>query len=116
MRGNVTISGKDVGMLSSAASPILYKRVFRKDWFKALTTSQEDETGIESITIFEEMGYIMAMQATKTTEQLAALSYNAFLEWVTQFEADDLLEAVDQIASIYNGQEQTSSEQKKEDG
>ena len=116
MRGKVTISGKDVEMLSSAASPILYKRVFRQDWFKVLTSAQEDETGIESISHFEEMGFIMAMQAKKTTAQLAGLCYDDFLEWITQFETEDLLNSIDKIASIYNGQEQTNSEPKKEGG
>ena len=116
MRGNVSISGKDVEMLANAASPILYKKVFRRDWFKTLTETQTDESGVEGISYFEEMGFIMAMQAEKTTQELLALSYDNYIEWISQFEPEDMMVAVGDIAGIYRAQENTGSEAKKLDG
>lgn len=116
MRGKVKIGDKEVEMLANAASPILYKRVFRRDWFKTLSESQEDASGIESITYFEEMGFIMAMQATLPTDKLISLSYEDYLNWAGRFESEDLMMVVGDIATIYKGQEETSSVPKKEDG
>ena len=116
MRGKVKIGEKDVEMLANAASPILFKRTFRQDWFKTLTESQQDETGIDGISVFEQMGFIMAMQAEKSTESLCNLSYSDYINWVAQFESEDLLGAVGEIAGIYKGQEETSTEPKKGDG
>lgn len=116
MRGKVKIGDKEVEMLASAASPILYKRVFRRDWFKTLSESQEDASGIESITYFEEMGFIMAMQASSSTEKLVNLTYEDFLKWLGQFEPEEMMLSLGDIANIYKGQEEQSSVPKKEDG
>ena len=116
MRGKIEINGKELGMVANAASPILYKRVFKQDWFKTLSEFQEDETGIESIGCFEQMGFIMAMQAVKTVDQLCNLTYSDYLNWLEQFGAEDLMMAVGDIANIYRGQEQTISEPKKGEG
>lgn len=103
-------------MLANAASPILFKRVFRQDWFRTLSDTQNDETGIESISIFEEMGFIMARQADTPTEKLVNLSYEDYLNWLCQFDTEELMLALGDIAALYRGQEQTSSDPKKEDG
>ena len=115
MRGKIQIGGTDVEMLANAASPIIYKRVFRQDWFKALSDLQSDESGAEGISYFEQMGFIMAMQASKP-DQLAGLSFDDYLNWLAQFESDDLMTAVGDIAAIYRGQEVTNSQPKKSDG
>ena len=114
MEGTVKIGSTDVGMLANAASPILYKKVFRKDWFKELNSAQEDE--MKGIDLFTEMGFVMAMQAKKTMAQLMGLCFDDFIEWLQGFEANDLLYCVGDIAKIYHGQEQTNSAPKKEDG
>ena len=116
MRGIIKIGSKDVEMLASAASPVLYKKVFREDWFKVLSETQDDDSGVDGIGRFEQMGFIMAMQASKSLSQLANIGYNEYLEWLEQFEAEALLEAVGDIANLYRGQEVTYSESKKEDG
>ena len=116
MRGKVKIGDKEVEMLASAASPILYKRVFRRDWFKTLSESQEDASGIESITYFEEMAFIMASQASMPTDKLVNLTYENYLEWLGQFEAEDLMMSAGDVANLYKGQEEQSSAPKKEQG
>ena len=116
MRGKIRIGENDVEMLANAASPVLFKKVFRVDWFKTMSDTQTDESGIEGIGHFEEMGFIMAMQAVKTTAQLMGLCYDDYLQWLEQFESEDLMIAVTDIANIYRGQEVTYAEPKKEDG
>ena len=114
MKGTVTIGSVEVGMLATAASPILYKRVFHKDFFKALNSAQKDES--EGVSLFEEMGFIMAMQDCKSVEELSKLTEDNYIEWLNQFGAEEMLLAVSDIAQIYRGQEVTNSAPKKEDG
>ena len=116
MRGKVKIGEKEVEMLASAASPILFKRIFRQDWFKTLSESQTDDSGIEGISIFEQMGFVMAMQAALPTDKLISLTYEDYLNWLGQFESEDLMMVVGEIATLYKGQEEQSSVPKKEDG
>ena len=116
MRGKVKIGEKEVEMLANAASPILFKRVFRQDWFKTLSETQEDGSGVETISIFEQMGFIMARQADTPTDKLVNLNYEDYLNWLGQFGAEELMLSLGDIANLYRGQEQTGSEPKKEDG
>ena len=116
MRGKVKIGDKDVEMLANAASPILFKMVFHQDWFKTMSGFQNDESGIEGIESLEQMGFIMAMQATKKNSELTNMTADDYLNWLMQFESEALMIAVADIAAIYRGQETTSSQSKKEDG
>ena len=74
-----------------------------------------EESGIEGISYFEQMGFIMAMQASKPG-QLVNLSFDDYLDWLAQFESEDLMTALGDIATLYRGQEVTNSEPKKEQG
>ena len=67
---NITIDGIEVPFKASAAVPRLYRLKFRRDIYKdfaALKTEvtegdeNKSEIGIESLEVFENIAYIMAM-------------------------------------------------------
>lgn len=109
MRGTVTIGNKDVEFVSNALTPVLFKRVFHKDF---LMETQKKDT---DLTVFQELAYIMASQAKDLTskELMNSVSEEGYYDWLTEFGAMDLMEKVNDIFVIYNSQTQTTSKSKK---
>lgn len=109
MKGTINIGNKEVEMLANGASPFLYKRIFRKDFFTAVgDTSQID------IDAFTEMGFVMHMQAVKEFKDiLDNVTVNDFYAWVADFEALDLPMAVREIMALYYDQSKQTVTQKK---
>lgn len=111
MRGTVTINGMDTEMVANAASPYIYKHVFREDFLIKL----RDEGDEVDPDIFQKMGFVMAKQGESSNmQELMNLTINDYYEWLTQFEPMDLIEASDQIASLYLDQTAGSSVPKNE--
>lgn len=110
MYGEIIIGQHTVEMAANAASPILYKNIFHKDFLKEV---QEDEP---DPMLFAEMGFVMAMQAKKSLEEMMKLSQLSYVEWLTQFETMDIVQKTGEIGQMYFEQtHQTSSAKKKED-
>lgn len=111
MRGVVEINGEKVEMLSTASSPYRFRQVFHEDFLlksrKFATSEDEEESITEAIDVFIKMGFIMAMQASGA--DMAKLDYDAFLKWLDKYESNGLMQAVDDIAEIYKGQEKQTS-------
>lgn len=106
MRGTITIGDKSVDMVANGATPFLYKKVFRRDF---LASTQSD-----NMDVFGELGYIMAMQASRPLSELVNdLTYDDFLAWVSEFEALDLTMQADKIFALYKSQTKTTSVSKK---
>lgn len=107
MRGVINIGGKDIEMVANGATPFLYKRVFRRDF---LATTQTDD-----MDVYTELGFIMAKQAegAPTTDLLNSLKIEDFYEWISGFEAMDVINHVADIFAIYQGQTKTTSTSKK---
>lgn len=109
MRGTVKIGGTEVDMLANGASPFIYKRIFKKDFFTAIGDAKNVD--IDTIT---EMGFVMHMQTVKTFKEiLDTVKIDDFYEWVTQFEALDLPMATSQIMALYYDQQKTTVRPKK---
>ena len=115
MRGVVKIGSVDVEMLANAASPILYRQVFKKDFLKNMQEINE-ESGEKAVELFSEMGFIMASQVDHPIAQLNTLCYGDFLTWLSQFEPYDIMNAIADIAMLYNSQQISTSTAKKEEG
>lgn len=110
MYGKITIGQNSIAMAANAASPIFYKSIFHKDF---LTQVQADEP---DPMLFAEMGYVMAMQADHTIADMMKLSQESYIEWLTQFEAMDIITKTGDIGNLYFKQTQeTSKAKKKED-
>ena len=103
MRGIVTIGAKEVGMLANAASPRLYRMVFKKDFL------QECQKPTVDTEIVAEMGFIMAMQDMKTTGECTKLTEADFLEWLEGFDPMDTLNAAGDIFDLWSKTTKTLS-------
>lgn len=116
MRGTVKIGSVEVGMLANAASPVIYKQIFKEDFLKIMNELQTAGNEVEGVNLFGKMGFVMAMQDSKRLEELMSVSFNDYVKWLTQFEPNDLLMAAVDIATLYNKQETALSKEKKEEG
>lgn len=107
--GTVRIGDKDVEMVANALTPVLYKKVFHRDFL------QETQKKDLDLTIFQELGYIMSKQAEglSVKELTTTLSENGYYEWLMDFGAMEIMEKVNDIFTIYNRQAKATSKSKK---
>ncbi len=109
MRGTITFGDKPVELVANGATPVLYKRVFRRDFLNSANKADDMD-------IYVELAFIMAKQAEKPLPELInSLKYEDYFEWVEGFGAMDVVEKVTDIFALYQGQAvQTSVSKKKE--
>lgn len=108
----VRIGDKDVPMLSMASVDLYYKNVFGED---PLVVQQNMGSG-EAIGFYQRMAFIMAKYAeVKERKEMLKLSFDSFLEWMEQYDRDELILALEPIMLVYNGQMAVSAESKKKD-
>lgn len=98
MFGVVKIGEKEVEMLANGATPYRYKTVFHEDYLAKVTGKISDA---EATDMMAKMGYIMAMQAEKA--DMTKLSLETFIEWLEQFNPNDIYAATSAISDIYAG-------------
>lgn len=111
----VKIGDKDVPMLGMASANIYYRRVFGVDPLLMQDGSKELTPG-ENINLYLGMGFIMAKMAElKDRSAMLKLNEESYIEWLDQFENADMINAVLDIAAVYNGQSLSLSEKKTED-
>ena len=109
MYGKVQIGNETVEMVANAASPYIYKHIFREDFLLKIREAEPEAD------LFQKMGYVMAKQAEiNGMSELMKLTIDGFYEWLMQFEAMDILAASDQISTIYLGQTESASVPKNE--
>lgn len=108
MRGTIKLGDKDVEMYANAMTPVIYKRIFRKDF---LVESQKKDV---DMTIFQELGFVMAVQAEKGTRDiLDNVTIDNYYEWLEGFEALDIIGNVTDIFALYSNQTVSTSVSKK---
>ena len=109
MRGTIEFGGKTVELVANGATPVLYKRVFRRDFLSSANKADDMD-------VYVELAFIMAKQAEKPMAELInSLKYEDYLEWIENFGAMDIVEKVTDIFALYQGQAmQTSVSKKKE--
>lgn len=107
MRGTIDFGGKSVELVANGATPVLYKRVFRRDFLSSANKADDMD-------VYVELAFIMAKQAEKPlTELINALKYEDYLEWIENFGAMDLVEKATDIFTLYQGQAMQTSVSKK---
>lgn len=106
MNANVKIGEQVVPMVSVASVDIIYKQVFGVDPI-ALQTGDMDEG--DAITLFMQMGYIMANMAKGETRG----TKDGYIEWLGQFDRKSFYDALPDIRAAYEGQDLALSEAKK---
>lgn len=109
MKGTVKIGDKNVEMFANALTPVLYKRIFHKDF---LLESQKKDM---DMTIFQELAFVMAKQANATSakELMNELGIDDYYEWLGNFEAMEIMEKVNEIFALYHSQAKSTSTSKK---
>lgn len=112
----VKIGDKEVPMLAMASVNIYYKRVFGIDPLVLQDGSREMTPG-ENINLYLGMGFIMAKMAElKDRQKMRQLNEDDYIDWLEQYDNADLINAVVDIAAVYNGQNTSVSEKKSEAG
>lgn len=115
MRSKVTIDGKEIEMLSNAATPYRFKQVFQKDLIRFFTDAATKKLSddAETVTIAQQMAYVMAKQAEGG--DLSKLSEDDFLTWMEGFDPlpFNSFEVVSEILGAYTGQQKTTTTPKK---
>lgn len=108
MKGTVLIGQEGVEMVANAASPHLYKTIFREDFLRESQKEDPDPA------IFQKMGFVMALQAEKgMREILKETTEEDFYTWLESYEALDIIEASPQIAELFMAQRKPTQVPKK---
>ena len=107
MRGTIDFVGKPVELVANGATPVLYQRVFRRDFLNSANKADDMD-------IYVELAFVMAKQAEKPMSELInSLKYEDYLAWVEDFEAMDIISKVTDVFALYQGQAMQTSVSKK---
>lgn len=113
MQKTIEINGKEYTFKASAATPIMYRMKFNGDLFaeisKLSATADDFNAGIippDSLDVFSKVAYIMAIQADKAMKL-------EFVEWLDQFEMFDIIEIMPDIIELWNTNQLSIAEAKK---
>ena len=110
MIGTVKIGDKEVEMLANAATPFWYNQIFHDDFFTATQNMSDDNAG-STVGVFTRVGFVMAKQAS--TKDMKKVTEGQFMDWLTEFEAMDLPNAIPDIVEIYMAQTKGTAKAKK---
>lgn len=107
------IGEKTVGMVANAATPYRYKQVHGEDLLPYFSGKRTEED--QSLMIMQ-LAYVMTMQAEGN--DFKKLNFDTYLEWLTQFDAMDLMggKIAGEVLAIYTENTKTFSEPKKNKG
>ena len=112
----IIISGQEVPFRASATTPRLYRAKFKRDIFRDLTklegayskrTEDGDELQLDDLEIFENLAYIMALQADSSIP--ATID-----EWLDRFDMFSIYQVLPQILELWGENLKTEVEAKKE--
>lgn len=92
----IKIGGKEVALCCCASVIPCYKNVFDEDFLKNVTKAPDD------MDLYMRMGFIMAKFAeTNDRAAVCRLTENDFYDWLDQFSSGDIINAVENIATIF---------------
>ena len=113
MYGIVKVGERDVPMLATAATPIRYRQVFKKNLLPYFMGKASDEDAAEMV---GELAYIMAAAADGSNQM--ALSEEGYVKWLEGFDALAFVDGrvVSDIIALYQGNAASHEEVKKNQG
>lgn len=120
---NIIVDGKTIPMKATAGTPRLYRIKFKRDIFKDLQQLQtaidgdeeNSQVALDDLTMFENIAYIMAMQADfdEAGNRIGNVPKTAE-EWLDGFDGVfSIYEALPQIVEMWGTNIATTSEAKK---
>ena len=100
MKREIQLGDKTVSFLSNGVTPLFYKQLFKKDLLQTLKGNGEWDIVGDHI---PELAFIMAMQAQEgvTAADMMKLTYENYIEWLSQFEALDITMHGGEITAVY---------------
>lgn len=120
MRGYVILGDKNVELSASAATPYLYKQLFKSDLLidiKKLRDSSDDKIEVAGTTIdlFQQLTYIMYLEANFKVEELYhRMNVQEYIRFLMDIDNNAIIQKAREILAIYNGNSKTLSEAKNE--
>ena len=113
MYGVIKVGERDVPMLATAATPIRYKQVFKKNLLPYFMGKATEEDAAEMV---GELAYIMA--AAASAEGSMKLTEDGYLSWLEGFDPLAFVDpiVVREIINLYQGNVTSHEEVKKNQG
>ena len=120
MYGKINFGNEEVELKATAATAPLFRRIFSFDLLKTLNKMRDiaDKEGDEQVDgafdayeLICKIGFIMAKQAEGA--DFGKMCIDDYYTWLDKYEPNSI--PVDKILSIYNGNEVTVADSKKED-
>lgn len=117
MTKTIQIDGKEIQFKATAATPRVYRQAFGRDIYIDLTKlyedmSKGDSLSVESLEVFENISFIMAMQAEGKTITRETIN-ESMSEWLDNFDTFSIYKVVPQIMELWRlNTEQTSTPKK----
>ena len=111
MFNKITVGDREIPMKSVASVDLYYRQIFHEDPTKLQYSPDFDEAAL--INFCQRVGFVMAMAAQKSREEMSQLNEDAFFEWMDEFDRAELMSALPDIRRTYEGQTVTTSEAKK---
>lgn len=114
MTGYVTLGGAKRGLTANGQSPVLFRKVFHKDFLQERVDNQKDNGAI--MEIYGRMAFIMQMQHEKNQADLLKLTEGDYWDWLTTLCGADIENHFAEISAIYEGNEAPLSDPKDAEG
>lgn len=108
MTGTIQIGDRAITFCGNAATPIRYKQTFRKDLLMSFKGMNADDFDADLI---KQLAYIMAMQAEGA--DFKTISFDDFIDWISQFEENDMLQASAGIVELWMNNNKATVKAKK---
>lgn len=108
MYGTLKIGNKDVEMVANGATPFWFNQIFHEDFF---TEASKLGDGGVTANVFIRVAFVMAKQAT--AKDMKKVNEGQFLDWLAEFDAMDLPNALEDIITFYQSQTEGTSTPKK---
>ena len=106
MRKEITIGETNVEMAASAATPFLFKQIFKRDF---LREAQSDQASDE---LYIMLGFVMSQKPEDILR--GQVSEDDFFAWLEQYEYMDMINATPDMINLYVTQKKGTSVPKKQ--
>lgn len=115
----IKIGEKDISFKASAASYVIYKRVFHNDLLLEMSTLAKFEDKSERASalndIVSQMAYVFYCEANLSNNELFnKLNLDSYILWLSDFDINDIIEKSKELLDLYKGNAKTSSKSKND--
>lgn len=115
----IKIGEKEMEFKSSAATPILYKKLYKEDLLVDLSSlkgiKDKYQQGAKMTELVDQLAYIMYAEANLSANELfMKLNLNDYIAWLMSIETAELEKNSASIIKLYQGNTSTTSTTKNE--